>query len=107
MSLLKKLQAKQKESNSANSETISAKIERFSSLKQDDRVLIVTDKGNFFAFRNAVKQGIPREMPSAGLKASITLVEKGAYINVASVEYSFDDISKRAFVATSGVVVQL
>ena len=112
MSLLKKLQEQQAKSTfkARPEETQQARVISIHPLKDTSRVLVKTDKlGDLFVYKSAFNKGVPT---SGGFDATLVLQENlgkddKEYINVKSIDYSYDDLSARDFVATTGSVVAL
>jgi hypothetical protein len=107
LSLLDKLQAKSK-GYVETTETVDVVITSILPTSKEDRVQIVTEKhGNLFAFKNTFSNGVPAIELGKKLSAKITLVEKGEFVNIRSVQYSQEDLGKYGFIATQRLVVQL
>ena len=106
MSLLDKFQSQVKESNT-NVEIIPVNVTAVITYKDTDKLILDTDKGRFFVFKNSIN-GIenPLALPQR-FKANITLVEKGEYVNVTAVNIELDSLGKYNFVAAAKIAVQL
>ena len=106
MSLLDKLQAQVKGST-ANVEIIPVEIKAVIAYKDNGKLILDTDKGRFFTFKDAIR-GIsnPDALPQK-FKAEITLVEKGDYVNVTAVNIDLESLGKYNFVASAGITVNL
>jgi hypothetical protein len=106
MSLLDKFQSQVKESNT-NVEIIAVNVTAVITYKDTDKLILDTDKGRFFVFKNSIN-GIenPLALPQR-FKANITLVEKGEYVNVTAVNIELDSLGKYNFVAAAKIAVQL
>ena len=104
MSLFAKLSEKSKSLSTAVVETAEVVISVIKDTKRSDTVMLVLKDGTtMFAFRNVFQGGIPVEISAEGLKAIISLVEKGEFINIVGISYSLEDLGKRAYLATSGI----
>lgn len=108
MSLLKKSQENVK--SSGTTEDIDCLITSISSVSDDRKVKLSTDKGVFFPFKNQFPNG---KVPyvGKGIKAVITLIEKttddGTFVNVNAINYDLEAMSAKQLVATAGLAVAL
>jgi hypothetical protein len=106
MSLLDKLQGQIKGST-ANIETVPVEVRAVVGYKDPKKLMITTDKGTFFVFKDSIR-GIsnPDALPQK-FKAELTLVEKGEYVNVTAMNIELESLGKYNFVASAGISVNL
>ncbi len=100
--LLKQSQANVTADESADLDCI---ITSISSITDDRKVKLATDKGTFFPFKNQFPNG---KVPyvGKGLKATITLSEKivgdKTFTNVTDIKYNVDELSMKQIAASYG-----
>lgn len=108
--LLEKYSANIKDSQ-AVTETIQATISNVLPTKDDRKVMLESDKGTFFAWKDTIKGIKDIDLLPKSFKAEITLMEKttdkGTFINVVSVKVDLESLGKYNFVASCGVAVAL
>ena len=107
MSLLEKYAGQLKDYTSREQETVDVVITNIRGTKDDRRVMLDTNSGQFFAFKNSFPNGVVPVLPKAGLEASITLEQNGEYINVVSIKYDVESLGKFNAVASFGNTVAL
>lgn len=107
-SLLEKYNEALKDSKyiAKTSETLTCKILGVAPIRDPERCVINTDKGRFFAFRNAFT-GVTNPMVLKNINADITLQENGEYVNIVGVSVDLEALGKKAFVASHNIVVSL
>lgn len=108
--LLNKLKEAQKSYKTPVEETINVVITDIKPTRDDSRVMLVTNVGNIFAWKNTFAGGIP--VIDKPLKAEVTLRENTtsdgkSYTNVSRVKYSLEEMGKYSFVATNKLTVAL
>lgn len=110
MSLLQDYAKKVKDYATRPQETVVVAIKAIRGTSDDRRVMIDSDKGIFFAWKNSFpSETVP--IISKPLNATLTLekrvVGEDIYINVVQVQYDPEELGKFAMVATFGNAVQL
>ena len=111
MSKLLELYSKNIKESSAVTETVSVTINKVLPTKDDRKVMLQTDKGTMFAWKDSIK-GIKNvdALPN-NFKAEVTLIEKTVgeqtFINVTSVKIDLESLGKYGFVASIGAAVAL
>lgn len=109
LSLVAQLKANQAEYVAPEEETLSVTIKDIKNTKDEQRVMMITDIGNIFAWRNVFDGGVPIGAPA--FKAEITLrgasTEKGDFVNISRVKYNLEATGKYSFVATHKLAVSL
>lgn len=104
MSLLSKLQGSAKEA--PVEETVAVTINKVLATNNPLRVVLKTDKGDFFVFVSCFPSGrVP--MINKPIKAEITLRERGEFVNVVAVSYDAEQLGKFGLVASFGNAVVL
>jgi len=106
MSLLKQYSEKITEST-AVVETVSVTVKNVLAIKDQRKLMLETDKGTFFVWKDSIK-GIknPDTLPKK-FTAEVTLIQKGAYINVTKVTVELESLGKYNFVASCNLAVAL
>lgn len=103
--LLKKSQENLK-ANTNPTEQIDVVIKTIRSITDERRVMLITDKGTFFVFKNQFDKGVTPAIPSSGLKAKLTLEERTVgektFINVTAISYDVAELSAKHLAATFG-----
>lgn len=105
-SMLDKMQAKLSTFKAKEEQTVNVTIKDIKPTKDSNRVMLVTDKGNMFAFKNVFAGGVPA-MVTNPFKAEVALRENGEFVNVSRVKYNPEEIGKYNFVATQRLAVAL
>ena len=105
ISLLAKLQEKQSLFVAPNEETLEVTISDIKPTSDERRVMLVTNKGNIFAWRNVFDGGVP--VASKEFRATVTLRENKEFVNVSRVKYNLEETGKYSFVATNKLSVVL
>lgn len=110
LSLTERLLAKTKEYDAPEEEVLTVTIRDIKGTKDPKRVMMVTDRGNMFAFTNTFDGGVP--IGAKEFKADVTLREakdaKGVeHINIVRVKYDLESTGKYSFVATHKLAVTL
>ena len=106
MSLLNKLQGQIKGSN-ANTQVIPVEVRAVIGFKDPKKLMLETDKGTFFVFKDSLRGITNTDALPQKFKAEITLVEKGEYVNVSAVNIDLESLGKYNFVASAGISVNL
>jgi hypothetical protein len=88
-------------------ENISVTVSNVLPLKDDRKVILDTDKGRFFVWKDSIK-GIEKiDCLPKKFKADISLIQKGEYINVNMVTVDLESLSKVNLVASLRLPVAL
>ncbi len=106
MNLLEKYQANVKnvENNIASLEINVTNVSRF---KDERKLIIDTDKGRFFPWKSAFRNIANLDSLPNKFKATITLIEKGEYVNISEIFVDLESLGKFNFVATNKLAVAL
>lgn len=109
LSLVAQLKLNQADYVAPEEETISVTVNDIKPTKDENRVMLMTDIGNIFAWRNVFDGGVP--VGAKKFKAEITLrgasTEKGDFVNISRVKYDLEATGKYSFVATHKLAVSL
>ena len=88
-------------------ENISVTVSNVLPLKDERKVILDTDKGRFFVWKDSIKGIKNIDCLPKKFKAEISLIQKGEYINVNSVSVDLESLGKYNFVAGVGLAVAL
>ena len=106
MSLLNSYLSKVKESASV-AESISVQVTNVLGFKDPKKLILDTDKGRFFVWKDSIKGIKNLDCLPKKFKAEISLIQKGEYVNINSVTVDLESLGKYNFVAGVGLAVAL
>lgn len=87
-------------------EDVAVVINSIFGTRNEDRVGLNTSKGTFFAWKNSFPKGVV-PVVSSPMKATLTLVQKGEFINVATVSYDIESLTGKGIAIAFGNAIQL
>jgi len=93
--------------STAIAENFSVNVTNVLPLKDERKVILDTDKGRFFVWKDSIKGIKNLDILPKKFKADISLIQKGEYINVNSVSIDLQSLGSYNLVACMNLPVSL